>query len=414
MSIGGVCVPKIFSLLLCLILILFIETEISYFIFKCEGSYIPESNITLDLSKEDPLNETFSSILQTDTAINCQYSIVNGCLSDDISKMITTSIIKNKDKEYDVDDIELNGMAKAKISTNAEIGLEQVKKIPQELPTENPVITTSENENLKQDDLSTEDDTFINWWENDTIVANGYGIKPQNAENPIQSKILARRAAIADGYRRLAEVTGNVQITANETVVNTEIKSIIVGAKIVSEEFDDSGNCTVTLQIPIYGITDSFASAVLKPIEKENFPYPSEIIETVGTYTGVVIDCGDLELNPVLTPSIQKTDDEYIYSYSNLDTNQVIATGMIGYKAKEEIKSSDNYLLLGATSDRDGVDRVGDNPLVVKAVALNNDSSCPIINASDANKILSENQVSHFLDRGAVVFTSNRIRGMRM
>ena len=199
--------------------------------------------------------------------------------------------------------------------------VEPVEKMQQESITETPVIETSENENLKQDDLSTENDTFMSWWENDIIVANGYGMKPPNSENPVQAEILAKRAAIADGYRRLAEIIGSVQITANNTAINTEIKATIVGAKIVSEEFDDSGKCIVTLQVPVYGVIDSFASAVLKPIEKEDFPLPNENVETLGTYTGVVIDCGDLELNPVLTPSIQKTDDEFIYSYYNLDSN---------------------------------------------------------------------------------------------
>ena len=272
--------------------------------------------------------------------------------------------------------------------------------------TEDSIITLSKkNKKLKRNEI-------INWWENDIIVANGYGIKPKDSKNPGQAKMLARRAAIMDGYRRLAEIAEGVHITANKTVVKTEIKATIVGAEIVSEEFDDKGNCTITLQVPIYGVTDSFASAVLKSVEKENFPLPSEGVETLGIYTGVIIDCSGLELNPVLTPSIQRTDNEYIYSYNNLDSNEVIAKGMIGYKIKEEVKSSDKYLLLGATSSKE--DRVGNNPLVIKAVALNNNGSCPVISDDDANKILSENQISHFLDKGSVVFTSNRIRGMRM
>ena len=281
--------------------------------------------------------------------------------------------------------------------------------------TKSSVITISRiNKTSKYDNSSTKDNAFMGWWENDIIVANGYGIKPKNSKNLRQSKNFARRAAIMDGYRRLAEIAEGVHITANKTAVNTEIKATIVGAKIVSEEFDDLGNCTVTLQVPIYGVTNSFARAVLKPIQKEKFPLPSKNVDISGTYTGVVIDCSGLELNPVLTPSIQKTNNESIYSYNNLDSDQVIAKGMIGYKSKEEIKSSGNYLLLAATSSEESTDRVGNNPLVVKAVALNNDGSCPVISNDDANKILSENQVSHFLDKGAVVFMSNRIRGMRM
>ncbi|MBR1859147.1 MAG: hypothetical protein IJ797_06595 [Selenomonadaceae bacterium] len=254
----------------------------------------------------------------------------------------------------------------------------------------------------------------VSWWQNDVIIARGYGKPPSNVSNSRQNKYLAKQAAIVDGYNKLAEAAGKVQITANSTIVNIEINAIIVGAKVISEEYDDAGNCTVTLQVPVYGVRNSFASAVLKPTNRENFPMPSENVATLGTYTGVVIDCGDLELNPVLTPSIQRVDNESIYSYNNLDSSKVIAKGMIGYKLKGELISSGNYLLLGAMSDGNSINRVGSNPLVIKAVGLNNDGSCPIISNDDANRILSENQVSHFLDDGSVIFMSNRILGMRM
>ncbi|MBQ3452499.1 MAG: hypothetical protein IJG32_09560, partial [Selenomonadaceae bacterium] len=58
--------------------------------------------------------------------------------------------------------------------------------------------------------------------------------------------------------------------------------------------------------------------------------------------------------------------------------------------------------------------RAGANPLIIKAESLGDDNSCPVISAEDADKILVENLSTHFLDEGSVVFTSNRIRGMRM
>ena len=259
-----------------------------------------------------------------------------------------------------------------------------------------------------------QNEAFVGWWENDIIEATGYGIKPEHVINPQQGKLIARRVAIMDAYRRLAELAAGVHITVNDTVIRTEVKATIVGAKIVSEKFDIHGNCTVTLQVPIYGVKDSFASVALKPTTKEDFPEPSEEVEAIGGYTGVIIDCGDLELNPVLTPTIERTDNQAIYGYNNLDSDQVIAKGMIGYRTKDKVQTTGEYLLLSANSNGEKAVRAGNNPLIIKAVALNNDGSCPVISVSDADKILSENQVSHFLDQGAVVFVSNRIRGMRM
>ena len=57
---------------------------------------------------------------------------------------------------------------------------------------------------------------------------------------------------------------------------------------------------------------------------------------------------------------------------------------------------------------KDGVDRAGQKPLVIKAVMLEDNNSNPVVSAKDADKILRENQISHFLDEGAVVFLSTK------
>ena len=405
---------KFFYLLLILMFVVsaIAHAEVNY--FTGEGSYILEANDTIEHGKNEALKEALSSVsMQAAAAIKGKYASESNRLTDDVLEMVTASIIKIKDKTFDIN-IESDNATKIKVAIKAEIDVEEAIKMSQEFLAKNSDMTINKDTTLKQDNLPIQNSAFTGWWENDIIVANGYGIAPENIKNPKQAQNFARRAAIMDGYRRLAETAGGVHITANKTVVHAEINATIVGAKIVSEEFDELGNCTVTLHVPIYGVTDSFASAVLKPTKKEEFLMPSENVDTLGTYTGVIIDCGDLELNPVLTPTIQRIDNQSIYSYNNLDSQQVIAKGMISYKIKEEIKSSGDYLLLGATSSKKNLGRIGNNPLVIKAVALNNDGSCPVIAVSDANRVLSENQVSHFLDKGAVVFTSNRIRGMRM
>lgn len=269
---------------------------------------------------------------------------------------------------------------------------------------------------------------YEDWWENNTLQAVGYGAPNKNKGNSGVAKAFARRAAIMDAYNNLAKQAGAVRITKDKNLLRSEVDVLLKGAEIISEEYDELGNCTVVMRIPIYGITNSVAKVAFKPVAKENFLSPSEDVKTEGNYTGLIIDCGEEELNPVLSPVIRNENNQSIYSYSNLDYDKVISKGMIDYKRK----INDDVILLLSAEDLkkkfiqngsnllvdneygNNISRAGSNPLVIKAVNMGDDNTCPIISAEDSDKILAENGVSHFLDDGAVVFTSNRIRGMRL
>ena len=258
-------------------------------------------------------------------------------------------------------------------------------------------------------------------WENDIITGTGYGTPPDRAKNPGHARILAHQAAMLDAYRRLAEQARGIHITADSTmadnistgdIVAGEVDAVIKRAKVVpgSESYDEYGNCTVTLEVPLYGVTNSIAKVALKPVEKEAFPAPSvnvsvsvETNTTVsgspaaapagsvtatGGYTGLVVDCSGLGLQPVMSPVIRNSDNQPIYGYKNLDYDKVISKGMASY----------------ANGMSGNKSRAGNNPLVVKAISLESHNSYPVISTADANKVLAENQVSHFLDNCAVVF----------
>ena len=81
-----------------------------------------------------------------------------------------------------------------------------------------------------------------------TIQATGEGVSPINALSVPQAKVMARRAAIADAYRALAEKMYGIRIKGKETIKdlmlkNSEIKTyvygIIRGANIEEESFKD-------------------------------------------------------------------------------------------------------------------------------------------------------------------------------
>ena len=98
-------------------------------------------------------------------------------------------------------------------------------------------------------------------WTEGVVFAIGKGIAPRRATGLTQGRMLARRAAVVDGYRNLAEITQGVQITSNWTVrdemvtgsrVQATVHAVIKGAELVDEKFED-GVAIVKLAMPIGG-----------------------------------------------------------------------------------------------------------------------------------------------------------------
>ena len=303
-------------------------------------------------------------------------------------------------------------------------------------------------------------------WNDAKITVQGTGIAPPNAVNPAQARMLARRAAVVDGYRQLAEVVQGVNVDAETTVENmmvtsdvikTKVNAMIKGARVVAEGVVPGGGYQVTMEVSMFGVSNSVAQAVLeKPAVMEPFPQPVASVPpavpsvsvsvnvsanvgaagaggpmtpsvpavsvptpsvstpsvptpsvpappvtaapqvkppvasssaAIGGFTGLVVDCRGLGLKPVMSPVIKNADGQPIYGYKNLDYDRVISEGMAAY-----------------TNNPDKLPRAGSNPLVVKAVSLDNHNGNPVISVADANRVLMENGKSGFLENLKVVF----------
>ena len=284
--------------------------------------------------------------------------------------------------------------------------------------------------------------TGMDWSGDSKITVQGMGVAPTYAVNAIQARMLARRAAVVDAYRQLAEMVKGVNVDSETTVENmmvtsdvtkTKVTALIQGARIVSEQAVDGGGYTVTMEMSVFGASNSLATAVLPTnTVPTSFPAPDASVpastpssvqvnvqvtpcttqtpattipsvttpshqgssaaaapagQAIGGYTGLIVDCRGLGLKPVMSPVIKNANGEPIYGYKNLDSATVIANGMASY-----------------TADLSKASRAGSNPLVVKAVGLDNHNGNPILSVADANRVLIENGASGFLDRTNVVF----------
>lgn len=244
-------------------------------------------------------------------------------------------------------------------------------------------------------------------WDREIITGTGYGVAdPAKAKNHGHARIMAHQAAMLDAFRRLAEQAKGIHVNATSSisdnistgdVVTGEVDAVVKRARVVSENYDEYGNCSVVLEVPLFGVNNSIAKAVLKPVVKEAFPAPTVNEATMqttvnvtitGGYTGLIIDCSGLGLKPVMSPVIRNANQQPIYGYQNLDYDRVIDKGMVSY----------------ASGMSGNLSRAGSNPLIIKAVRVEDYNSYPVVATADADRILLENQKSHFLDSCAVVF----------
>ena len=252
-------------------------------------------------------------------------------------------------------------------------------------------------------------------WEQGTITAEGFGTPPMGTYGS-KAGIMARRAAIVDAQRNLAEQVSGVQVDAETTVENFVIKSDVVktkvsalvkGATVVEEQLMPDGSYRVVMSMPMYG-TQGLSSAIMPAIRPNTPPTPpppvisatitAEItthVQTRGGYTGVIVDAGGLGLKPSFSPVIYDTNGRAIYGVSNLNYDQAISQGMVGYST--------------SVSSAQTLPRAGGSPLVIRAVQVRggNNSTNPVnvvVSVDDGDRILAANAQSQMLMNGNVVF----------
>ena len=250
-------------------------------------------------------------------------------------------------------------------------------------------------------------------WNTGTITVTGMGVpNPNVATTPAHASMMARRAAIADAYRQLAEAVNGVNVDAETTVeqmmltsdvVKTKVTAVIRGAKIVSEGELAGGGYSVTMEIGLFGDKGLAETVIERPATIEPFPVPPPTYEPPvyepndptpapqprkGNYTGLIVDCRGLgTLNPVMSPVVKNANGQKIYGHKNLDYDRVIREGMATYAA-----------------DMSQAVRAGSNPMIVRAIGLDDFNANPVLSNEDADWVLYENSQTHFLDNIAVVF----------
>lgn len=244
-------------------------------------------------------------------------------------------------------------------------------------------------------------------WDSGVIRVTGEGVgKSEYRNNPGKYRLSAQKAARMDAQAKLVEYI-NTQVETNASMtdyeidfylVKTQAQGVIRNAKEVgSPQYSPAdGTCKVVMEMPLFGSSGSVASVTYLPFKDEpkvSFPQPVNANQPTVinmNYTGLVIDCSGMNINCAMSPVIKNGDGQEIYGHKNLDYDKIVVQGMASYA--------------NSTSDQAVQSRAGNNPLIVKAVRLDDFNRNPVVSVVDADKILAANQHDGFLDKCAVVF----------
>jgi len=91
------------------------------------------------------------------------------------------------------------------------------------------------------------------------ITVVGQGVAPSVTASPAQAYALAKRAAMADGYRQIAEKVKGVQVEGQDSIKNlmliqsttrTSVEALVRGANITNTTFKE-GLCEVEMEIAL-------------------------------------------------------------------------------------------------------------------------------------------------------------------
>ena len=257
---------------------------------------------------------------------------------------------------------------------------------------------------------------MVNWdkgAESD-VTAIGIGLPPDNAG--ARGNILARRAAVVDAQRNLAEIIKGVQIdsetilenlSVSSDIVRSKVSGLIQGARIIDEGLNPDGSYFVKMRVPMYGAQGSIASVALPEIRDNLLPEPPLQVEDTAlskqevselqnaAFTGIVVNAAAMGLQPTFSPVIYDVNGRVVYGVRNLDYDYAISKGMVAYANTLENAIHGN--------------RAGNNPLVVNAVNIRGGQNSVnkvnvVVSVEDGDRILLACEKSNILQQAAVVF----------
>ncbi|MBI6546201.1 MAG: hypothetical protein HY692_05370 [Cyanobacteria bacterium NC_groundwater_1444_Ag_S-0.65um_54_12] len=217
-------------------------------------------------------------------------------------------------------------------------------------------------------------------WSAGMIAVVGEGVAPPEG-NAAKRRLLAKRAAMVDGYRKLAELVEGVEVTSQTRVkdfevqsddIRTQVAGLIKGARLAGENLTADGAYEVRLELPLFGEQSLAAVVLSSSLNNRQLPSPDSPgssgmitgqtphspgktkIGAVDQVTGILVDARQLGASAAMMPALfdEKGNEFYLGSWP-ANQEDLIAQGVVAYSRSLEEASK--------------LPRLGSAPLVVRA-----------------------------------------------
>jgi hypothetical protein len=219
-------------------------------------------------------------------------------------------------------------------------------------------------------------------WQRKVVKCTGSGAANLRdaGGNPAVARIGAEKAAKLDALRNCMEALKGVQLESGQTVGNAlasdqalsgKVQGLVKGFKVVgTPRYFSDGGVEMDVEVPLEG---AMSDALLpKPEKKDEGKAEPKPAKSSGAPAGtsLVVDARGQKVVPALAPRVLDEEGKEIYGPSKLGNAGRKAGGAAAYAT--DLDSAKATLK----------DRVGDKPLVVKAVRT--DGADVVISSADA------------------------------
>ena len=256
------------------------------------------------------------------------------------------------------------------------------------------VIITGQDRNIACKDLAPKvKDTLVDW-EKRIILASGTGKVNFTRKMETATRIrMLERSAEVDAQRKLLEAFSQIRVAGDKMLkdlpnASRHTMGVVLNAARCNAKFFKDGTAEMVMAAPIDGMGVKGAElgktggAILKNSELD--------------VTGLIVDAGGLRFKPVLSPSILGPDGTRAFDSTAVAKAYVEHYGAVGYRSS----------ISEAASDR----RIGNAPVVVKAINTSDDAGQLVLSAEDADRVEQLKNKTGLLSQGRVIIvTENTI-----
>jgi hypothetical protein len=227
-------------------------------------------------------------------------------------------------------------------------------------------------------------------WEARTIRATGRGAPNLKAPSIAAARFGAERAAELDAVRNILQTIQGVQINAGKTVgqalssdgqLKASVEGIAKGFRRVDTRYFSDGGVEIDVEMGIDGL---LAGLVPSGSPKDQ-ARPAAATAGGSANTGLIVNASGLGAKPALAPRLLDQSGKELYGAGTVTRDAIKANGIAGY--------------LGSVDQAKASARVGEHPLVIKALKA----------ASPTELIISDTDAAKLRESGASYLAEGRV-----